>query len=117
MVPSVLRRRPTAKVKLSAQAPSGTLVLAARRQGFRTAWAILDTETSPTAEMTLYTPLEFSCTAVDSETGESITDFIVTRRYERKVSGKLEDEKFPQEVFPRSSEIGVRLAIGRKMGP
>lgn len=98
------------------KAPSGTLVLAARRQGFRTAWEILDTETSPTAEMTLYPPLEFSCTAVDSETGESITDFIVTRRYERKVSGKLEDEKFPQgslpEKFRNRGTIGDRTQDG-----
>ncbi len=91
-------------------------MLAARRQGFRTAWAILDTETSPTAEMTLYPPLEFSCTAVDNETGESIRDFIITRRYERKVSGRLEDEKFPQgnlpEKFRNRGTIGDRTQDG-----
>ncbi|XZE43278.1 M56 family metallopeptidase [Pirellulaceae bacterium SH467] len=76
------------------KAPSGRLVFAARRQGFRTGWTIVDSQTSATAEITLYPPLKFSCTAVDDETGESIQDFIVTRRYERKVSWYFGDEKF-----------------------
>lgn len=98
------------------KAPSGTLVIAARRPGFRTAWAILNTQTSATAEMTLYPPLEFSCTAVDSETGESLNDFIVTRRYERKVSGKLDDEKPPRgslpEIFRNRGTLGDRTKDG-----
>ncbi|MCU0720594.1 MAG: M56 family metallopeptidase [Pirellula sp.] len=73
-------------------APSGTLLLAAMHRGFRTAWEILDTQTSATAEITLYPTLEFSCTAVDAETGERISDFFVKRRYERSVSGHLEAE-------------------------
>ena len=97
-------------------APSGTLVIAARSPGFRTAWAILNTQTSATAEMTLYPPFEFSCTAVDSETGESLNDFIVTRQYERKVSGKLDDEKYPQgslpEIFRNRGTIGDRTKDG-----
>ena len=98
------------------KAPSGTLVIAARSQGLRTAWAILNTQTSATAEMTLYPPFEFSCTAVDSETGESLNDFIVTRLYERKVSGKLDDEKYPQgslpEIFRNLGTIGDRTKDG-----
>lgn len=98
------------------KAPSGTLVIAARSPGFRTAWAILNTQTSATAEMTLYPPFEFSCTAVDSETGESLNDFIVTRLYERKVSGKLDDEKYPQgslpEIFRNLGTIGDRTKDG-----
>lgn len=74
------------------KAPSGTLLLAAMHPGFRTAWEILETQSSATAEITLYPTLEFSCTAVDAETGESVKDFYVTRRYERRVSGHLEAE-------------------------
>lgn len=98
------------------KAPSGTLVIAARSPGLRTAWAILNTQTSATAEMTLYPPLKFSCTAVDSETGESIKDFIVARRYERIVSGKLDDENYPQgslpEIFRNRGTLGDRTKDG-----
>ncbi len=83
-----------------AKAPSGTLVKAARSPGFRIAWVVLNTQVSTTADMTLYPPLEFSCTAVDGETGEGIKDFIVTRQYERKVSGQLDKEKYPQGSLP-----------------
>lgn len=98
------------------KAPSGTLVIAARSPGLRTAWSILNTQTSATVEMTLYPPLEFSCTAVDSETGESIKDFIVARRYERKVSGRLNDEKYPEgslpEIFRNRGTLGDRTKDG-----
>ncbi|AMV34951.1 Regulatory protein BlaR1 [Pirellula sp. SH-Sr6A] len=82
------------------KAPSGTLLLAAMHPGFRTAWEILDTQSSATAEITLYPPLDFSCTAVDDETGESIKDFYVTRRYERGFSGRFEDETIDLGSLP-----------------
>ena len=83
-----------------AKAPAGTLVIAARKPDSRTAWAIINTNDSTTASMNLYPPLAFACTAVDSETGERIMDFIVTRRYERTVSRQLDGEKYPKGSLP-----------------
>ena len=92
------------------KAPSGSLAIAIRCNGFRNKWTVLNTGDNAITEVNLYPPQSVACSAVDNETGEKIEDFIVTRRYDRKVWGPLEGETYPMGTL--SSAFQSRGIIG-----